>query len=309
MDCRSILERWDIGPVADVRALGCSRDAWRATTADGQRYVLKRNPHWHDVGAAAAVLARLEQQGLPVPTPLPTRGGGLCETEGGARFCLSRFLPGRVPTGHYGPGGEARAAALGEGIARLHRALARCDGLARSRQFNLTQELRGPIQELLRSRAQELWSGVGNLHAELTEELAALEPQLPVQVIHRDAHPGNLLLDAGRVSGYLDFDLVVRAVRLYDLAYCSTAMLAGGEAPVAWPQRWFALLPALVEGYERLSPLAAAERQGLCHVQRMIQFDFAAFHTNRGRPDAARRSLDAMRWLHERRGNVLESVA
>jgi len=301
-----LLEHWDIGPVAEIAAMGWTGDAWGVTTTEGRRFVLKRNPDFGDIAAAARVLAHLAAQGLPVPVLLPTREGALWASDGAARVVLSPHLPGEEATDHYGPGAEARAAAFGEGIARLHDGLAACDGLVASRELGLTAELRGPIQEALRARAAPLWRRLAAAHAELVAEMAVLEPRLPAQLIHGDAHPGNLLLDGGRVSGYLDFDMVVRGARFYDLAYCSTAMLAGDFGHEARRERWPTLVRELVRGYERTSPLTAAERRALCPVQLMIQLDFAAFHTRRGRPESAAASGAAALWIRSRRQRIEE---
>ena len=305
-----LLRHWDVGPVAEVSPMGWTGDAWRVETVAGERFVLKRNAGWEEPVAAARVLARLAELGLPVPVPLPTRDGAPVVRDGSAWACLSRYLPGEEVTDHYGPGAEARAAAFGEAIARLHQALAACDALGPSRTFGLTEELRGPIQDLLRSEAAAgLWPRVAELHAALTEALAVVEPQLPAQIIHRDAHPGNLLFDGERVCGYLDFDLVVRCVRVYDLAYCSTAILSGDADDGARRQQWLGLVQALVDGYERVQPLTPVERRALCPVQLFIQLDFAAFHTKRGRPRPAAASCDAALWIDRRREAAQEGIS
>jgi Ser/Thr protein kinase RdoA (MazF antagonist) len=307
---RELLRHWDIGQVARITPMGWTGDAWRVEMADGECFVLKRNPNWAEPDAAARVLQELAVRGLPVPAPIPARDGAVVVTDGDASVCVSRHLPGEEVSDHYGEGAEARAAAFGEGIARLHRALAACEVVGPSRTFGLAAELRGPIQKLLRSEAAEgLWPAVESLYGELLTELEAVEPQLPAQIIHRDAHPGNLLFDGERVCGYLDFDLVVRCVRVYDLAYCSTAMLSGGFGDPGRRRQWLVLVGELARGYERVVPLMAVERSALCPVQVFVQLDVAAFHTNRGRPGAARESCDAAVWIRDQRRAIEESLS
>ena len=306
----SVLAHWDTGLAVEVAAMGWTGDAWRVETVDGECFVLKRNPNWDEPEAAARVLARLTELGLPVPAPIPTRDGAPVVRDGDAWVCLSRYLPGEEVTDHYSDGAESRAAAFGEGIARLHQALAACDAVGPSRTFGLADELRGPIRGLLRSEAADgLWPTIEALHARLMADLETIEPQLPAQIVHRDAHPGNLLFDGEQVCGYLDFDLVVRCARVYDLAYCSTAMLLGGFGDARKRRRWLALVGELARGYERVSPLTEAERRAFCPVQLFIQLDFAAFHTNRGRPAAARQTCEAALWIQQHREPIEESVS
>jgi hypothetical protein len=63
------------------------------------------------------------------------------------------------------------------------------------------------------------------------EELGALAGRLPLQLIHRDPHPGNILFSGGEVSGFL------RSVRLWDPCYCATGLLSEwrGTGQVAGP--------------------------------------------------------------------------
>ena len=49
---------------------------------------------------------------------------------------------------------------------------------------------------------------------------------MPEQLIHRDFHLYNLLFCDGRPSGYLDFDMLMRGPRLFDVCYCSIETLA-----------------------------------------------------------------------------------
>jgi prepilin-type processing-associated H-X9-DG protein len=62
----------------------------------------------------------------------------------------------------------------------------------------------------------------------LKHGLSTINRELPIQLIHRDAHPANMLFLDGRISGWLDFELIVRGPRLFDLCYCATSILMNG---------------------------------------------------------------------------------
>jgi Ser/Thr protein kinase RdoA (MazF antagonist) len=65
-------------------------------------------------------------------------------------------------------------------------------------------------------------------------------------MIHRDAHPSNMLFDGGELTGFLDFEMVTRGLRVFDVCYCGSALLAGGfdevEKRKQWPELFHSLL-------------------------------------------------------------------
>ncbi len=84
--------------------------------------------------------------------------------------------------------------------------------------------------------------------------LSALQQQRS-QVIHNDAHSGNVLLDqAGRVSGIIDFGDALHAPLLQDLAVSASGLaeLLPDDAPAA--------IGELARGFEAAFPLLAEER-------------------------------------------------
>lgn len=53
-----------------------------------------------------------------------------------------------------------------------------------------------------------------------------LYPLLPKQLIHRDPNPSNIIVDYGEITGFLDFELTERNVRIFDPCYAATAILS-----------------------------------------------------------------------------------
>lgn len=93
--------------------------------------------------------------------------------------------------------------------------------------------------------------------------VTALTRRLPVQVVHRDLHTANVLLDGPRVSGYLDFDHLELGPAVVDLAYCGASPLArllesepDEQDAVA---RWLEVWEELVAGYRSVRELTDDE--------------------------------------------------
>jgi Ser/Thr protein kinase RdoA (MazF antagonist) len=54
--------------------------------------------------------------------------------------------------------------------------------------------------------------------------IAATLRGLPEQLIHRDCHPGNVLVDGTRVIGFIDCDHLCIGPRLFDVACFDTIL-------------------------------------------------------------------------------------
>ena len=82
------------------------------------------------------------------------------------------------------------------------------------------------------------------------ELIVPLLEQLPVQVIHGDPNPENVLLGAAdhRFSGFIDFSDAIRAPRVFDVAIAASYLRA--DAPNA-----LRLIVPFISGYTAVTPL------------------------------------------------------
>lgn len=89
------------------------------------------------------------------------------------------------------------------------------------------------------------------------DELLPMQADLPVQVIHNDMNPYNILVsaDAAAISGIIDFGDMIEAARVNDLAVALSYHVGapGGQA----------LVRAFLAGYRSLVTLTSIERRAL----------------------------------------------
>jgi len=293
---------WEIGPIRSVTEQPPGESAAGNVafieTETGARYVLKRKTVRRTLPHEYKLLEILAAQGVPVAVPLRTRSGEPFVQVGEDCFDLSPHLPGTVYADHYAPGAVDRARQFGAAIARLHVALRDCDQLAGWTDMDLPGQI-DRDSRVLRS----LWPAgqipLEPILSELESGLSAGYALLPKQLIHRDAHPGNMLFQEGQLSGWLDFEIMQRGPRLFDLCYCSTSLLMNGFDDPAKRQAWFTLLAALVAGYESVSPLALVERRALRVMQMSIEVIFIAFYTSIRHPAGVAQNINALTLLYE----------
>lgn len=140
-------------------------------------------------------------------------------------------------------------------------------------------------------------------HERLRPHLAALAPQWT----HNDLHASNLLWHGARVASVIDFSLADRAYAVHDLA---TAIERNAVEWLELEDRGAAAVHteavvALIDGYQEVRPLSAAERAALPELLPLSHTDFALSEIDyfgeldaaRGIPDSGERAELAYRYL------------
>ncbi len=304
----SLLASWDLPPLISVKTFEtsdywCSGNVFFVETID-EKLVLKRMTVQPVHESQYALLTALLAHGVPVAVPKLTRSGEPYARQGDEVFCLSPYLAGAAISDHYSAGSEMRAQRFGTALAQLHMALNQCKHLVKVPEMDLLQQVTAASQVVRELGRDYATDAVQTVLLELNHGLAVLNQELPIQLIHRDAHPANMLFLDEHLTGWLDFELIVRGARLFDLCYCATSMLMNGMDDPEKRLRWPTLLTALVDGYTRVNPLTEVERSALWYVLLSIEVIFAAyFHHSKDNKGVAQ-NLEALAWIYENRKRI-----
>ncbi len=301
-----LLEHWAIGRVRTIEPIP---SYWRQTvlvrTTDGHSFVLKEKAKQSQAERESGLLSSLSRAGAPVAVPIPTVKGTWCALHEGKTFCLYPLLPGRVIDEHYAGNATRRAKAFGQAIGLLHTCFLKCDPLSGFREMDLLaqiqewaipclQRYRNVVdQDTLAKTWEEIRPGMGSLYGEL-----------PKQLIHRDPNPANMLFDKGRLTGLVDFDMVMRGPRIFDVCYCGSSLLVGGFPDLEKVAQWPGLFRSLVRGYEEVCPLTPSEYLVLYGTLVAIQLLFMAFSLESQAEGAARCNAGVLNWLSANRDLV-----
>lgn len=88
---------------------------------------------------------------------------------------------------------------------------------------------------------------------------------------------GNFLFDNGQFSGYIDFDLSQRNIRIFDLCYFTLGLLSEEEVLDISEEQWFSILSNFFAGYEQEQELMAEEKKAVPYVMEAIELLFMAW--------------------------------
>ena len=135
--------------------------------------------------------------------------------------------------------------------------------------------------------------------------MGSLYSELPKQLIHRDPNPANMLYDKGQLTGFVDFDMVVRGPRIFDVCYCGSSILVSGFQDSAKLEKWLGLFRSLVRGYQEVCPLTSSEYLALYGTLAAIQLLFMAFSLETQAEGAARCNASVLSWLSANKELVL----
>lgn len=107
-----------------------------------------------------------------------------------------------------------------------------------------------------------------------------------------DVHFGNVLFDEGKFSGYIDFDLSQRNIRIFDLCYFVLGLLSEEEDIDITNEEWFEIVKDVFDGYNQKIPLLDDELKAIPYVMKSIELLFAAWFL---RQNDMKRVEDAIR--------------
>lgn len=251
------LAPWGIPPPTVVRDVdGGTNNAVRIVD---DRYVVRTYQNLSPDQIAAEhrlVTALAEQADLPfaVPVPIPARDG---RTAVGATAVFP-LISGRIATRDDLASIELAAAALCDLLrvmAELPLQLAPWDlhlPLDRLRpEITDLDALRIELETLLPGDEGVAW--FAEHIVPLEQGWAALVGQFPVQLVHGDFSLSNVLIDGGRVTGVLDFEISGSGTRIGDVV-AATSMAAGFGIPGDLDR-----LAAFQRGFARHGRLDASE--------------------------------------------------
>jgi homoserine kinase type II len=259
----ALIANYDVGTLVSAKGIaeGVSNSNWLIETTGrdgtGARYILTMYEFRIDIVELPyflSLLDHLSANGCPVPRTIHDRDGALYRRIGDKAVALIEFLPGvsvSVPTP-----GQARA--VGGELAHLHRAAAdfpatRANGMG-------IAEWRRLAEACGETGLTAIDPAFARLVAKELPRLAKAWPtDLPQGVIHADLFPDNVLVLGDTITGLIDFYFACNDITAYDLAVTHLAWCWDTVDGTFRED----LSRAMIEGYEAVRPLSAAERAAL----------------------------------------------
>lgn len=128
-------------------------------------------------------------------------------------------------------------------------------------------------------RLMEQWNmGLSeDFYEDLTTRGFDLLGKIPMQLVHRDPNPYNIIFNDNKVEGFIDFEISEKNVRLFDVCYCGTGNLMDMFEKPGGFDIWLRLFKGIVHGYNQILPLTEDEKEAIPYVIYAIQLIFIAY--------------------------------
>jgi Ser/Thr protein kinase RdoA (MazF antagonist) len=241
----------------------------------GDNYVMKTNQNLAGLRRNVEMMKILEECGIPVAKPIPTLAGqDYIETKG-EYFLLMNKLSGTHILDIYQADYVNIAYETGRAVAKLHTAFLTCEQKITFWNNNLVEEMTGWVGDTLQANRYRYITKID--YEESLKELQACYDKLPRQLIHRDMHYGNLLFHKGTFSGYIDFDLSQKNVRIFDICYFLIGLLIDHEKKKEDMNKWFEIVSNFIRGYETINKLTDLEKDSIVYLMKNIELLFVAY--------------------------------
>ncbi len=311
-----ILEFWSIHSVPEWSAI--QRNVFQMTTGDGRQLILKNigeeSDNWRipRVPFEYDVLSHVHQSGVPVAVPILSCDGMPCVVFSEQVYCLyPHFInnPGEVKNAS-----DRRTLYrnYGAAIAKLHQALATYPNKNVADRTWRDDRLHQVFDEAIPCISENLPREQNQAFTQMVDEMGAemrrVYSDLPEQLIHRDCHPGNVIVDGFEVSGFVDCNHLSIGPRTLDLAYFLVHLVKWDVGDEHKTATWLAHYNQVVVGYERVRPLERRERQGLFYVMLSVLLGFADHFYRGGEPQNVKVELDTFAWMYHHRQEIIGKV-
>lgn len=268
----------------------------------GEDYVLKVYSEPESLKRNITINRYLENKDIPVGKHVCTIEGEEFIEENGEYFFVSHKLQGsNIVSLKFG---NKTAETMGEIIAKLHIAFESLEDKVELWQGSLLDEMKGWVYESFEK------SGFKNISRKeydaVIEKLEKIYDKLPVGLIHRDVHFGNFLFHNKKFSGYIDFDLSQKNIRLFDLCYFSLSIMSEEEKFEINNEKWFEFVKNVFAGYNKIITLTDGEKYSAVSVMECIELLFIAYFEGQEDSEQVKITYDVYKFIKENERRIIK---
>ncbi len=306
----SLLSKWDIEKDLEINNTFTAGGSVKSNSAwsIGERYIFKTGKNISGIRSHINISRELKKFGMDCTTPIKTIDGEDFIIEDDRYYILLKPIKGQFlsPAERYSQNRESIGEKYGEAIGNLHKILKRQDNNIEVEDSNLLKTVLDWALAKTKT-TMEQWECPlpDEFYEDYINNFPEIYSDLPRQIIHRDANPSNIMFHNGEVSGFLEFEISQRNVRIFDPCYCATGILSEASEIEGNFEKWPQILRGIIRGYDKIIKLTEAERRAIPYVIYSIQMIFIAWLLeNESYKNLCMRNREMLLWLWENKDAV-----
>mgnify|MGYP000861806558 CR=1 FL=1 len=309
-----LLSKWDVEKELEINDVFTAGGAIKSNNAwsIGDKYIFKTGKNISGLKTHIAISRALEKAGMKSPTPIKTKTGEDFIIQDDRYYILTNRIEGQFlsPDERYSHNRESIGEKYGEAIGSLHKILKKQD---KSIEVNDNNLLKTVLDWALPKTRVTMEQWACPLPDEFYENYINNFPKIydnsPRHIIHRDANPSNIIFNEVEVSGFLEFEISERNVRIFDPCYCATGILSEAGEIEAGYEKWPDILRGIIRGYDKAVNLSNWEKEAIPYVIYSIQMIFIAWLLdNESYKGLAIRNREMLLWIWENRDKCFERI-
>ncbi|MCM1989388.1 helix-turn-helix domain-containing protein [Oceanirhabdus seepicola] len=302
---RQILSNWDIDVKSEIGTMYVVGGAVKSETtwSIDEDYILKTGNDFSGLRTHLSVTKALRAEGMTDGSPVKTNKNEDFVTLDDRYYILFNRIEGKylLPEERYNDNRVETAKKYGEAIGKLHKVLLKQEDNIEVNDYDMYKTVvewaLPETKKIMEQWGCPLPEEFYNYYLENFEELCS---KLPKQIIHRDANPSNILFSNGEVSGFVDFEISRRYVRIFDPCYCATGILSEAEKVEEGFEKWPDILDGIIKGYDNICNLTKEEKKAIPYVIFSIQMIFIAWLADKeNQKDVAMINRKMLLWIWE----------
>lgn len=295
---KEILKEWNL----DVNP----NQIYHTTWSIKDTYVLKEYTDLNTLQKNIQMHKILHESGIPVPEICPLSDGREYCCKNDKMYVLFTKLKGSNIVNHEQMD-ESWYFEFGRILAKLHIAFQKCEKDISFWNNSLLEEMQGWVKQNLDKYAPGYVS-TNEIEAAISQ-LSQVYGELPRQLIHRDVHLGNFLFEGKQFSGYIDFDLSQRNIRIFDICYFLLGLLNKEDSNRIDEESWFRNVRQVMEGYDSLIKLKDVEKLSVACVMKNIELLFIAYFLSVGDEKSAKDSAELFHYVNKNETRIQSVVS
>ncbi|WBW96705.1 helix-turn-helix domain-containing protein [Oceanirhabdus sp. W0125-5] len=283
---RQLLSNWDINTKSEIGTIYVAGGAVKAnnTWNIGEKYVLKTGMNISGLRTHIAITNALKAEKINTASPIKTKKGEDFVVIDDRYFVLLNRIEGKflTPEERYRSDRVETGKKYGEAIGKLHKVFVKQEENIEVNNNNLYKTVVDwALPETKRNMEQWGCPLPDEFFKDYLDNFKDLYLKLPHNVIHRDPNPSNIIFSNREVSGFVDFEISERNVRIFDPCYCATGILSEAGKIENGYEKWPELLQGVIKGYDNICDLTEVEKQAIPYVIYSIEMIFIAWLGNK----------------------------
>ncbi len=134
-------------------------------------------------------------------------------------------------------------------------------------------------------------------YLKLLNKLELLSINLPTQLVHGDLHLGNLLYKDSRFTGYIDFDLSEKNLRVFDISYFLVSIISENSDIMLDNKKWRDFYNTFLDQCSIENELTNEEIEAVPIVMMAIELLFVAYFLRAENIHLAEKTMEIYRFL------------